>query len=65
MGLMRVKVRAEKDEKEGYVTVAGNQGTVFLEPYTAYAALQKSPELRVLSRRRPSLLVPSSLVYIT
>ena len=46
LGLKRVKVRAEKDQKEGYVTVAGNQGTVFLEPYTAYAALQKSLELR-------------------
>ena len=44
LGLMRVKVRAEKDEKEGYVTVAGNQGTVFLENYTAYAAFQKGLE---------------------
>lgn len=44
LGLMRVKVKAEKDGKEGYVTVAGNQGTVFLENYTAYAAFQKSLE---------------------
>ena len=30
LGLTRVKVKAVKDEKEGYVTMAGNQGT--LEP---------------------------------
>lgn len=49
LGLMRVKVKAEKDQKEGYVTVAGNQGTVFLEGYTAYAAFQKSLEQELKS----------------
>jgi len=44
VGLMRVKCRAEKDDKEGYITVSGNQGTVYLEPYSPNAALQKKIE---------------------
>ncbi|OLQ11585.1 hypothetical protein AK812_SmicGene4566, partial [Symbiodinium microadriaticum] len=51
LGLIRVKVKAEKDEKEGFVTVAGNQGTVYLEPYTAYVAFQKSLEKDLKSLR--------------
>jgi len=44
LGLMRVNVKAEKDGKEGFVTVAGNQGTVYLEAYTQHNALQKTME---------------------
>ncbi|CAK0902538.1 unnamed protein product [Prorocentrum cordatum] len=47
VGLMRMKVRAEKDEKEGYVTLSGNQGTRYLEPYSPFAACQKVVELRL------------------
>eukprot|EP00439_Symbiodinium_sp_Y106_P062882 s1029_g9.t1 len=42
---------AALDEKEGFVTVAGNQGTVYLEPYTAYVAFQKSLEKDLKSLR--------------
>eukprot|EP00928_Gymnodinium_smaydae_P033903 TRINITY_DN2414_c3_g1_i1.p1 TRINITY_DN2414_c3_g1~~TRINITY_DN2414_c3_g1_i1.p1 ORF type:complete len:2011 (-),score=734.13 TRINITY_DN2414_c3_g1_i1:159-5468(-) len=41
-GVLRVKARAEKDGKEGYITIAGNQGTVYLAPYSALQASQKS-----------------------
>eukprot|EP00930_Biecheleria_cincta_P023470 TRINITY_DN1695_c0_g4_i1.p1 TRINITY_DN1695_c0_g4~~TRINITY_DN1695_c0_g4_i1.p1 ORF type:complete len:2021 (+),score=568.23 TRINITY_DN1695_c0_g4_i1:448-6063(+) len=44
LGLMRIHVKAEKDGKEGYVTVSGNQGSVYLEVYTTYVALQKTAE---------------------
>jgi hypothetical protein len=47
VGLMRVKVRAEKDGKEGYITLSGNQGTRYLEPYSPFAACQKVVELRL------------------
>jgi len=41
LGIMRVKARAESDGKEGYITLAGNQGTVYLEPYSPYAACER------------------------
>jgi len=44
-GMMRLKVKAEKDEKEGYCTLSGNQGTVFLEPWSKYAECVKAVEL--------------------
>eukprot|EP00931_Biecheleriopsis_adriatica_P025091 TRINITY_DN154_c0_g1_i6.p1 TRINITY_DN154_c0_g1~~TRINITY_DN154_c0_g1_i6.p1 ORF type:complete len:1521 (-),score=627.15 TRINITY_DN154_c0_g1_i6:106-4536(-) len=44
LGLMRINVKAEKDGKEGFVTVAGNQGTVYLEPYSKQSAFQKTVE---------------------
>lgn len=44
VGLQRVKVKAEKDDKEGFVTLSGNQGTVFLESFSPYAACQKRIE---------------------
>eukprot|EP00930_Biecheleria_cincta_P023467 TRINITY_DN1695_c0_g1_i1.p1 TRINITY_DN1695_c0_g1~~TRINITY_DN1695_c0_g1_i1.p1 ORF type:complete len:2092 (+),score=696.54 TRINITY_DN1695_c0_g1_i1:73-6276(+) len=47
LGLMRVQVKAEKDGKQGYVTVAGNQGSVYLEVYTPYKALQKGVDQAV------------------
>jgi len=44
LGLMRVRARAEKDDKEGYVTLSGNQGTVYLEPFSPHTACQKNIE---------------------
>jgi len=44
IGLMRVKCKAEKDEKEGYITLAGNQGTVYLETYSPFKACVKKIE---------------------
>merc|ERR1712008_482950 len=41
VGLMRMRCKAEKDEKEGFVTVAGNQGTVYLQPHSPFAASQE------------------------
>merc|ERR1712060_788103 len=43
-GLMRVKTRAERDGKEGYVTLSGNQGTVYLEAYSPYRAIEMCVE---------------------
>jgi len=40
-GLLRVKARAEKDDKQGYVTISGNQGTLYLETYSQFTASQK------------------------
>jgi len=42
--ITRVKVRAEKDGTEGWVAMAGNQGTVFLVPYSAYEACTRKIE---------------------
>lgn len=33
LGLMRVKAKAEKDGSEGFITIAGNQGSLYLEEY--------------------------------
>eukprot|EP00927_Polykrikos_kofoidii_P001028 TRINITY_DN10374_c0_g1_i1.p1 TRINITY_DN10374_c0_g1~~TRINITY_DN10374_c0_g1_i1.p1 ORF type:complete len:1956 (-),score=521.59 TRINITY_DN10374_c0_g1_i1:151-5910(-) len=44
IGVLRLKAKTEKDEKEGYISLAGNQGTRYLQPYSAYAALQKQIE---------------------
>jgi len=49
LGLMRVNVRAEKDGKDGFVTLAGNQGTVYLEAYSQHNALQKAIEAELKS----------------
>lgn len=43
-GIMRVKVRAVKDQAEGYVALASNAGTVYLEPYSAYEACLRNIE---------------------
>jgi len=43
-GITRLKVRATKDEKEGWVTTAGNKGTVYVEPHSKqYSVLQGQP----------------------
>eukprot|EP00929_Paragymnodinium_shiwhaense_P052532 TRINITY_DN26314_c0_g1_i2.p1 TRINITY_DN26314_c0_g1~~TRINITY_DN26314_c0_g1_i2.p1 ORF type:complete len:2040 (+),score=823.72 TRINITY_DN26314_c0_g1_i2:119-6238(+) len=41
VGVLRVKAKAEKDGKEGYITFAGNQGTSYLQPYSAFDATVK------------------------
>eukprot|EP00929_Paragymnodinium_shiwhaense_P078671 TRINITY_DN407_c0_g1_i1.p1 TRINITY_DN407_c0_g1~~TRINITY_DN407_c0_g1_i1.p1 ORF type:complete len:2038 (+),score=907.90 TRINITY_DN407_c0_g1_i1:163-6276(+) len=44
IGCMRVKCKAEKDGKEGFISVAGNQGTTYLQPYTAFEVFRKKVE---------------------
>mmetsp|Transcript_87908 Transcript_87908/g.152330 ORF Transcript_87908/g.152330 Transcript_87908/m.152330 type:complete len:1964 (-) Transcript_87908:239-6130(-) len=44
LGLMRVKVKADKDSKEGYITLAGNQGTKYLETFSAHAQISQKIE---------------------
>jgi len=41
LGVLRVRARAEKDAKEGFITLSGNQGTVYLEPYSGLVATKK------------------------
>merc|ERR1719245_1251600 len=41
LGLERVQAKAEKDDKEGFITLSGNQGTKYLAPCTAYYEVQK------------------------
>merc|ERR1712187_291429 len=45
VGILRVKAKTEKDQKEGYITLSGNQGTVYLEPYSDIIACQKQFEV--------------------
>jgi hypothetical protein len=47
LGLLRVKAKAEKDGKEGFITIAGNQGTVYLEAYSPWTACEKRVERAV------------------
>jgi len=43
-GITRLKVRAAKDEKEGWVTLKGNAGTVYVEPHSKqYSVVQDQP----------------------
>uniref|UniRef100_A0A7S4QQC8 EF-hand domain-containing protein n=1 Tax=Alexandrium monilatum TaxID=311494 RepID=A0A7S4QQC8_9DINO len=44
LGIVRVRAKAESDGKEGYVTISGNRGTVYLKPYSAHTALEKKVE---------------------
>merc|ERR1719188_1995668 len=41
LGVLRVKAKAEKDGKVGYITFAGNQGTVYLEDYSPFVACER------------------------
>jgi len=41
VGIMRMKGKAESDGKEGYITLAGNQGTKYLQAYSANEAGQQ------------------------
>merc|ERR1712232_1504063 len=43
-GVERVKAKAEKDGKEGFVSLTGNQGSVYLEGYNMNAAGRKRAE---------------------
>merc|ERR1712232_1303819 len=43
-GVERFKAKADKDGKEGYVSLAGNQGSVYLEAYDMNTAGRKRAE---------------------
>eukprot|EP00931_Biecheleriopsis_adriatica_P073593 TRINITY_DN4784_c0_g1_i1.p1 TRINITY_DN4784_c0_g1~~TRINITY_DN4784_c0_g1_i1.p1 ORF type:complete len:2170 (+),score=703.41 TRINITY_DN4784_c0_g1_i1:46-6555(+) len=43
-GLTRVKVKAQRDEAEGYVSLAGQSGNTFLEVYTPFLACVRTAE---------------------
>jgi len=45
LGLVRVKVKAEKDGAEGFVTLCGNQGTEYLAPYASESVSEKSVDV--------------------
>ena len=38
---VRINAKVQDGDTEGYVTFSGNQGTVFLEPYSAYNGFVK------------------------
>merc|ERR1739845_56461 len=44
-GLMRFRCKAVQDDKEGWVALAGNKGSVFLEPVVAYYTCVKDTNL--------------------
>eukprot|EP00927_Polykrikos_kofoidii_P057622 TRINITY_DN5177_c0_g1_i5.p1 TRINITY_DN5177_c0_g1~~TRINITY_DN5177_c0_g1_i5.p1 ORF type:complete len:2021 (-),score=505.36 TRINITY_DN5177_c0_g1_i5:134-6160(-) len=44
IGIMRLRAKAEKDDKEGYISLSGNQGTIYLEPHTVYDECRKHIE---------------------
>lgn len=43
--LLRVKIKSQKDEKEGWVTMKGNQGTAYVEETTKHYKCIKSSDL--------------------
>lgn len=43
-GVMRLEVRVLKDGKTGWVTIQGNQGTTYFEPFTKYGAFIRDLE---------------------
>ncbi|CAE8628687.1 unnamed protein product [Polarella glacialis] len=46
ISITRLRFRALKDGKEGWVTLKGNQGTVFVEASTSHYVLEKATALR-------------------
>eukprot|EP00811_Abedinium_folium_P036277 NODE_8_length_4602_cov_14.880894.p1 GENE.NODE_8_length_4602_cov_14.880894~~NODE_8_length_4602_cov_14.880894.p1 ORF type:complete len:1434 (-),score=594.45 NODE_8_length_4602_cov_14.880894:300-3986(-) len=48
-GITRLQFKAVRDGKEGWVTLKGNQGTVFVEPSQSHYVLSKAAELREAS----------------
>merc|ERR1712176_1195748 len=44
-GLKRARCTAASDSKEGWITMVGNQGSVFLEPASAYYTCVKETTL--------------------
>merc|ERR1712232_1479984 len=46
-GLFRLQAKTEKDGKEGYVTLSGNQGTLYLEAYSALTATKKKVDAAI------------------
>lgn len=61
VGLLRVKARSEKDGKEGFVTLEGQQGKVFMQPFSAYGALQQKIE-RALQELEEELAKTAKMV---
>lgn len=47
LGILRVKAKTEKDGKEGYITLKGNQGTDYLADYDPYLACEKKVQKSV------------------
>merc|ERR1719310_1785136 len=44
LGLSRVRVKSDKDGMEGWVTISGNAGKVFLEPFSPFSTMVKRAE---------------------
>jgi hypothetical protein len=51
MDITRLRFRAHRDGKEGYVTLKGNQGTVFLEKSTKHHVVGRQVALTTSSRK--------------
>eukprot|EP00927_Polykrikos_kofoidii_P033786 TRINITY_DN2862_c0_g2_i1.p1 TRINITY_DN2862_c0_g2~~TRINITY_DN2862_c0_g2_i1.p1 ORF type:complete len:884 (-),score=211.54 TRINITY_DN2862_c0_g2_i1:94-2532(-) len=61
INIIRVKARAEKDGKEGFISVCGNQGTVYMEPHSAYDGQRLSVDKAL---REVSDVAKETLKYI-
>lgn len=46
-GIMRLEVRVLKDGRKGWVTIQGNQGTTYFEPFTKYGAFIRDLERNI------------------
>lgn len=46
-GILRIKAKTEKDGLEGFISLSGNQGTVYLTPFSAFTATRKEVEKAV------------------
>jgi len=42
LGMMRIEVKLHRDGTTGWATLQGNQGTMYLGPFTAYASFMRS-----------------------
>lgn len=52
LGITRAKVKSLKDGVTGWVTMQGNQGTTYLEPFTVFAAFMKSLEITLAESQK-------------
>merc|ERR1712137_176257 len=57
LGIMRLEVKV--DGNPGWVTLQGNQGTMYLEPYTAYVGFMRMLEKTISSVQATSAKVSS------
>eukprot|EP00928_Gymnodinium_smaydae_P013903 TRINITY_DN15043_c0_g2_i4.p1 TRINITY_DN15043_c0_g2~~TRINITY_DN15043_c0_g2_i4.p1 ORF type:complete len:1469 (-),score=473.54 TRINITY_DN15043_c0_g2_i4:347-4753(-) len=60
LGVLRIRARAEKDGLDGWITVRGNQGTVFLLPEHPKAPKTQRAEPKAGSRAEPKASSRSS-----